>query len=120
MPLSAGTRLGHDDVTALLGEGGMGQVWQATDTQLNRAELAATLDDIATDALRAGAIIQRLRSLVRRLPAEYRPVDLNALADEAMSLVADDLRLKEINVRVDLAADLPRSSVTRCSSNRCC
>ena len=36
MTPSPGTRLGHYDVTALIGEGGMGQVWQATDTQLNR------------------------------------------------------------------------------------
>ena len=36
MSLSAGTRLGHYDVTALIGEGGMGQVWQATDTQLGQ------------------------------------------------------------------------------------
>ena len=36
MPLSPGTRLGHYDVTNLIGEGGMGEVWQATDTQLNR------------------------------------------------------------------------------------
>ena len=28
MPLSPGTRLGHYDVTALLGEGGIGQVWR--------------------------------------------------------------------------------------------
>ena len=29
MPLSIGSRLGHYDVTALIGEGGMGQLYQA-------------------------------------------------------------------------------------------
>ena len=36
MALEVGSRLGHDDVTALIGEGGMGQVYQATDTKLKR------------------------------------------------------------------------------------
>ena len=36
MALNIGSRLGHYDVTALIGEGGMGQVYQATDTKLNR------------------------------------------------------------------------------------
>ena len=36
MSLNVGSRLGHYDVTALIGEGGMGQVYQATDTKLKR------------------------------------------------------------------------------------
>ena len=45
MPLTVGSRLGHYDVTALIGEGGMEQVYRATDTQLGRDVALKILPD---------------------------------------------------------------------------
>ena len=50
MALAVGTRLGHYQVSALIGEGGMGQVYQATDTKLNRQVALKILPEaFATD-----------------------------------------------------------------------
>ena len=48
MALEIGSRLGHYDVTALIGEGGMGQVYQATDTTLDRNVALKVLPDAFT------------------------------------------------------------------------
>ena len=48
--LTVGSRIAHYDVTALIGEGGMGQVYQATDTKLNRQVALKILPEaFATD-----------------------------------------------------------------------
>ena len=45
MALQVGDRLAHYSVTALTGEGGMGQVYAATDTKLNRQVALKILPD---------------------------------------------------------------------------
>ncbi len=45
MALEGGSRIAHYDVTAPIGEGGIGQVYQATDTELNHQVALKTLPD---------------------------------------------------------------------------
>ncbi len=50
MALSPGTRLGPYAVTAKIGQGGMGEVWQATDTRLDRTVAIKVLPEhVASD-----------------------------------------------------------------------
>jgi serine/threonine protein kinase len=45
MPLSAGTRLGHYEIITLVGVGGMGEVYRAKDTRLERVVAIKVLPD---------------------------------------------------------------------------
>ena len=49
MALSPGSRLGPYQVTALIGSGGMGEVWRARDTKLHRDVALKVLPDVFAD-----------------------------------------------------------------------
>ena len=49
MPLEIGSRLGHYSVTAKIGEGGMGEVYRARDTKLDRDVALKVLPQAFTD-----------------------------------------------------------------------
>ena len=51
-------------------------------------ELKEILSDIRRDDQRAGEVIRRLRSLLKRAPFEAREIDLNAMVVEALDLMA--------------------------------
>ena len=84
MALSAGTSIGHYDVTALLGEGGMGQVWQATDTQLNRQVALKILPDAFADDPDRLARFTREAQILALLTSKWVEVQVGATRSYAI------------------------------------
>jgi eukaryotic-like serine/threonine-protein kinase len=63
MPLSAGTRLGRYEIRSLLGRGGMGEVYLAHDTQLERTVALKVLPAaVASDAERMRRFTREAKS----------------------------------------------------------
>ena len=64
MALTRGTRLGPYESTAQIGEGGMGQVYRARDTKLNREVALKVLpDSLANDADRLARFTREAQTL---------------------------------------------------------
>src|SRR6185436_365108 len=64
MPLAAGTRLGPYEILSALGAGGMGEVYRARDTTLNRAVAIKILPEaFAADTERIARFEREARTL---------------------------------------------------------
>ena len=81
-----------------------GCILRLRDGSMEAAELLPVLELIARETLRAGEIIRRVRSLVRKEPTEQQPVDLNMLVCDSAHLVEGDARHQGIQIQLELAA----------------
>jgi PAS domain S-box-containing protein len=75
--------------------------------RLKRDIFAEGLQDIASDARRAGEIIRRLRALSRKEQAERRPVNLNEAIEDVTGLLRKDLEWKGVSLQLQLSGRLP-------------
>jgi two-component system, LuxR family, sensor kinase FixL len=76
-------------------------------------KLAEILTDIVKSDHRAGAVIQRLRSLLRKEEAQRHPLDLNDVVEESLRLMRSDLLNRHVTVSTALAQALPAVSGDR-------
>jgi PAS domain S-box-containing protein len=70
-------------------------------------ELREILADVAADARRAGEVIHRLRSLLKKDAARFRPLDLNEVIREVVTLTRSDAIIRRQPIELALAPDLP-------------
>jgi C4-dicarboxylate-specific signal transduction histidine kinase len=73
----------------------------------DQAEIGGALVQIAGQALRAGEIIRRIRSLVRNEDVRRESQDINELIREVHTLLATDARVHDGTLALDLAQGLP-------------
>jgi two-component system sensor kinase FixL len=71
-------------------------------------EILEILEDIVADDRRAGEVIKRLRALFRKEEVRYRPLDVNDVVVDVLRMMRSDLLNRDVTVRTELAADLPR------------
>jgi PAS domain S-box-containing protein len=104
------TSLAHElnqPLTAILSNAQSAQrILEADSVDLE--EVREILTDIVEDDKRAGAIIHRLRGLLRKDSLEFTDLDVNELVGEVAGLVRGDVALRHASLRLELAPRLPR------------
>ncbi len=73
----------------------------------DRAALLEAAEYIAAQALRAGAVLQRVREFIRKTPPHQAATDLKRLIAAAVAFVEAEAQRHAITIQLRLAPDLP-------------
>jgi C4-dicarboxylate-specific signal transduction histidine kinase len=79
----------------------------------NLDELRAIISDIHKDDQRAGSIIDKLRSLLKRRQMQFQPLSVESLVNDASTLVRADATARHVALRCEAAVALPMISGDR-------
>lgn len=88
-----------------------GLVSRIKSRQIAEDDVLAALDKTARQAQRAGQIIQRIRSFVKRSEPNRTPSDVSVMVSEAMELAEIELRRRNVRLSHYVAARLPQLMV---------
>jgi C4-dicarboxylate-specific signal transduction histidine kinase len=102
--------LAHDlsqPLTAILSNAQAARRLLAADP-VDLGEMNRILADIVEDDKRAGAVIHRLRSLLKKGDFERVSLDLNEIVSEVARLVRSDAVIRNVAMSVELAEGLPK------------
>lgn len=86
--------------------------WLAAEPS-NDAEVKAAIHRIVRDASIASKVIQRIRGFVRRRETLPEPMDVNEVIRSVLDLVQGELRMRHVEVRLDLSTALPKVMADR-------
>jgi len=70
--------------------------------------LRQALEEIVTNAVRASAVIARIRAFIRKAPAEKVELDINELIEEVLALTGHELYKNRVQVECRLTKPLPQ------------
>lgn len=71
-------------------------------------EIQKILSYIVNDDQRAAEVIQRLRVLLKKSVPEMKPLDINALVNETVMLIATDATVRNVILKIKIESDLPQ------------
>jgi C4-dicarboxylate-specific signal transduction histidine kinase len=73
----------------------------------NLGEVRSAIERMIRDAKRASEVVQRLRALARKAPAERQPIDLNEVIADSIAFLQREIQNRRVVLKSDLQTGLP-------------
>ena len=118
MPLSAGTRLGPYEILSALGAGGMGEVYRARDTKLDRDVAIKILPEaFAADTDRIARFQREAKTLASLNHPNIAHIHGLEESDGVRALVMELVEGEDLAQRIGRGADSARRGAADCEAD---